>query len=180
MTEHAAPPAALIPFTSLFDDKGCKARYGVAYVRSICSQAGVMMSETDPDEDAIAIDCTLNLGVGTVSLQVKCTSQFTLRGRTASWPLKDHWQQSWTQSKLPVYFVLVVVDEQDRAAWLDHRSDGTFHRAAAYWMRVNTGTAVDRISIDKNQRLTTETFHTWNTDLLACFMSPSIPIQHAG
>ena len=80
--------------------------------------------------------------------------------------MKDHWQESWTRSKLPVYFVLVVVDEQDRAAWLDHRSDGTFHRAAAYWTRVDTGTEADRISIDKTQRLTTETFHTWNTDLL--------------
>ena len=67
MTEQAAPPVVLTPFISLFSDTGCKARYGVAYLRSICSQAGVMMTETDPDEDAIAIDCTLNLGVGSVS-----------------------------------------------------------------------------------------------------------------
>ena len=139
-----------------------------------------MMTETDPDEDAIAIDCTLNLGVGSVFVQVKCTSQFTLRGRTASWPMKEHWQESWTRSMLPVYLLLVVVDEKDRTAWLDHRSDGTFHRAAAYWTRVDNVTDADRISIDKSQRLTTETFHAWHTDFLACFTSANIPIQHAG
>ena len=42
MTEQAAPPAVLVPFTSLFSDTVCKARYGVAYLRSICSQAGIM------------------------------------------------------------------------------------------------------------------------------------------
>jgi hypothetical protein len=152
----------------------------VAYLRSICSQAGVMMSETEPDADVIAIDCTLNLGVGTVTVQVKCTSQFKLRGRSASWPMKEHWQESWTRSRLPVYFLLVVVDVQDRAAWLDHRSDDTFHRAAGYWARVDNATDPDRIFIDKNQRLTTETFHTWNTDLLACFTATSVPIQNAG
>ena len=124
MTDQAAPPVVLSPFISLFDDKVSKARYGVAYLRSICSQAGVMMSETDPDEDAIAIDCTLNLGVGTVSVQVKCTSQFKLERPLGFMADEGTLAGVWTRSMLPVYFLLVVVDVQDRAAWLDHRSDG--------------------------------------------------------
>jgi len=33
-----------------------KARYGVAYVRSICAQAGVNLQEMSRDEDVLAVD----------------------------------------------------------------------------------------------------------------------------
>lgn len=51
-----------------------KARYGVAYLRSVCAQAGVGLSETSADEDVLAIDCDVKFAEGVVGVQVKCTS----------------------------------------------------------------------------------------------------------
>jgi hypothetical protein len=38
------------------DTNRAKSRFGVAYVRAVCSQAGVGFQETSPDEDVLAVD----------------------------------------------------------------------------------------------------------------------------
>lgn len=163
------------PYRGSLSDNACKARYGVAYLRALCSQAGLPLSETSPDEDAQAIDCMILFRRGIVFVQVKCTSQFTLGGKTASWPMDLHWQQSWEALQHPVYFVMVIVEDGDPAAWLRHPADGTFHHAAAYWTRVDINTPTTSVRIDKNQRLTTDTFHRWSLDLSACFAPMTVP-----
>jgi hypothetical protein len=108
------------PYRGSLTDNACKARYGVTYLRSICSQAGMPLSEISPDEDAQAIDCMILLRTGAVMVQVKCTSQFSLKGRSASWPMELHWQQSWEKMQIPVYFVMVILDNGDPEEWLQH------------------------------------------------------------
>lgn len=176
---HSVPdvdvPAQRTTFRGSLTDNGCKARYGVAYLRALCSQAGLLMSEISPDEDAQAIDCMIIFRTGIVTVQVKCTSQFKLKGRTASWPMELHWQEAWEQQQLPVYFVMVIVEETDPQTWLRHADDGTFHRAAAYWTRVDVNTPAHAIRVDKTQRLTADTFHRWSLDLSACFAPLAVP-----
>ena len=50
---------------------GRKARYGAAYLRAVCAQAGVLMSEGSMDEDVLAFDCTVGFPDGDVRVQVK-------------------------------------------------------------------------------------------------------------
>ncbi|MFG1885466.1 DUF4365 domain-containing protein [Micromonospora sp. NPDC049102] len=147
-----------------------KARYGVTYVAAICSQAGVGFKEWPPDEDFLAIDADVRLRRGSVSVQVKCTSRFKIRGYSASWPAEVSWRRAWSECYNPVYFVLVIVDLPDPAGWLIHTDDGTHHRAAAFWARVDNMSDVGDIKIPKDQRLTTETLSQWAADLRDCYI----------
>lgn len=153
---------------STLSPNGQRARYGVSYVRNICAQAGVGLTETSPDEDVLATDCTVEFKEGPVRVQVKCTSRLTLEGKTKSYALKPEWLRRWDESLVPVYFVIVVVPKQV-PAWLSHRDDGTFHKTAAFWQRVSHSSNARSISIPKTQRLTVETIPTWHTDLRAAF-----------
>ena len=85
-----APSRPFPPFKPVLGDNAREARYGVSYVRALCSQAGVSLTETSPDEDAVAIDATLLLKPAFACVQVKCTSQFKIRGRSASWEMELH------------------------------------------------------------------------------------------
>jgi hypothetical protein len=155
---------------------GRKARYGVAYVRSICAQAGVNLLEMSPDEDVLAVDCDIKFAEGNVSAQVKCTSRLTIRGRSASWPVEPEWVSKWQGSLLPVYFVLVIVPT-DVAEWIKHDpAEGTFHRTAAYWRRILRDERIgSRITIPKSQRFQASTLGLWYSDLLESFNPRSKP-----
>jgi hypothetical protein len=146
-----------------------KARYGVSYVRAICSQAGVGFKEWDPDEDFLAIDADVRFRRGSVSVQVKCTSRFKIRGHSATWPAEVSWRNAWTDCYNPVYFVLVIIDLPDPGGWLIHTDDGTLHRAAAFWVRVDNLSESSDIKIPKHQRLTTTTLIQWAADLDRCY-----------
>jgi hypothetical protein len=148
-------------------DNARKARYGLSYVHAICSQVGVGMIETAPDEDVLAIDCFVNYAAGDVRVQVKCTSSWTITGASLTFPLEERWVQKWNRSHVPVYLVVVIVPS-DPDLWLRHDEDGTFHGAAAFWVRVpkNPG---DSIEVPKDQRLTRETLVAWNNDLLSMY-----------
>ncbi|MEV8639296.1 DUF4365 domain-containing protein [Streptosporangium sp. NPDC051023] len=155
---------------STLSPSGSKARFGLAYMRAICSQAGVGLNETSPDEDALAVDCDVCFSIAPVRVQVKCTSQFELHGKSASWPIEIAWREKWNKSKIPVYLVLVILSYDERKQWLEHPKNGTFHNAAAFWVRVNNLPAGEtRLDIPKNQRLTAETLQVWESDLEACF-----------
>lgn len=155
---------------STLTPNGCKARFGAAYVRAICSHAGVGFTETSIDEDVLAVDGKVELAEADVRVQIKCTGQFRIAGgSTASWQAEDSWWQKWQNSKTPVYFVLVLVDPDDQLQWLEHRDDGTLHRAAAFWVRVDTMPADVSVTVPKSQRLSASTLTEWSSDLLACF-----------
>src|ERR1700754_1000947 len=118
------------------DANRAKARFGVSYVRAVCSQAGVGFQETSPDEDVLAVDGNVDFEIAPARVQVKCTGQFRLKGgSTATWPIDESWRQRWKRSGVPVYFVLVIVDPDDQVSWLHHHDEATLHRAAAFWVR---------------------------------------------
>lgn len=159
-------------WTTLTPD-GRKARYGVAYVRSICAQAGVSLQEMSPDEDVLAVDCDITFRAGAhVSVQVKCTSGFKISGRSISWPVKTEWVKKWQERWLPVYFVTVIVPI-DAAEWIKHDpAEGTFHHTAAFWRRIRRDEHIGtRISIPKSQRLQSSTLALWHSDFLETFNS---------
>ncbi|MFD6731028.1 DUF4365 domain-containing protein [Micromonospora aurantiaca] len=145
---------------------GCKARFGVAYLRAVFSQAGVGFTETSIDEDVLAIDGMVEFEVSVARIQVKCTGKFRINsGETATWPAEQHWWDRWHKSKIPVYFVLVVVDPDHQPGWLDHRPDGTLHRAAAFWVRVDKMSQAAGIKVPKSQRLTADTLRSWAAEV---------------
>lgn len=152
---------------------GRKARYGVTYIRSICAQAGVGFHENSPDEDVLAVDCDIKFPIGIVSAQVKCTSQLTIQGNTASWPVKKEWVDKWQQNCLPVYFVIVMVPAS-ASDWIEHDpAKGTFQRTAAFWRRIRSDERIGaRIAIPKDQRFQASTLGLWYSDFLATFGPP--------
>lgn len=149
---------------------GSKARFGVAFLRAICSQAGVGFTETSIDEDVLAIDGMVEFEASIARIQVKCTGKFRINGGdSATWPAEQHWWNRWHKSKIPVYFVLVVMDPDNQPEWLDHRPDGTLHRAAAFWVRVDQMSEASGIKVPKSQRLTADTLRHWASDVDACW-----------
>ncbi|MEV6527842.1 DUF4365 domain-containing protein [Longispora sp. NPDC051575] len=157
-----------------------KSRFGVAYLRSVCSQAGIGFDETSPDEDVLAVDGHLSFELCPVRVQVKCTGQFRINGGpTATWQTEPAWHRKWTRSGTPVYFVLVIVDPDDQKLWLDHSDQGTLQRAAAFWARVDTLPASSAITLSKQRRLTAATLLEWATDLEEAFSKPAMGTTHA-
>lgn len=149
---------------------GSKARFGVAYVRAVCSQAGVGFSETSPDEDVLAVDGQVDFAISPARVQIKCTGRFRIPGRkTASWQAEESWLGKWRRSMIPVYFVLVVVDPDDQLEWLHHQDNGTLHRAAAFWVRVDRLPDRSRITVPRDQRLTADTLPLWAAEVAECF-----------
>jgi Domain of unknown function (DUF4365) len=155
------------PYATL-DTNGRKARYGISYVRSICCQAGVTMTETEPDSDVLAVDCSVMFREADVRVQVKCTSQWTIDGKSLTYPVEEGWIRKWDECKVPVYFAAVIVPS-DPDTWLRHDKDGTFHSTAAFWVRLVPGTVSTSIAVPKDQRLTLDTIKIWHSDLLALF-----------
>ncbi|WP_226961289.1 MULTISPECIES: DUF4365 domain-containing protein [Streptomyces] len=154
---------------STLDASAAKGRYGVAYVRSIFSQAAVGFNETSPDEDAIAVDGSLEFAIAAARVQVKCSSQFKIAGKSATWNSELHWRESWATSRVPVYFILVILEHNDASNWIQHHATGTDHKAAAFWVRVNEVTPSDKIVVPKTQRLTVETLTQWEKEVNSCF-----------
>jgi len=149
---------------------GAKARFGIAYLRAVCSQAGVGFDETSIDEDVLAIDGKIEFEAAAARVQVKCTGQFRIDGGdTATWPAESGWWAKWHKSKIPVYFVILIVDPDEQVRWLDHRQDGTMHHAAAFWVRVDQMSVGSGITVPKGQRLTADTLREWAADVDACF-----------
>ncbi|GAA0534848.1 hypothetical protein GCM10010172_14920 [Paractinoplanes ferrugineus] len=116
----AIPSQPSQPDIATLGANGSKARFGVAYLRSICSQAGVGFTETSIDEDVLAIDGKVEFGVADARVQVKCTGRFRINGGgTATWPADDSWWKKWHACKVPVYFVLLVLDPDEQEQWLN-------------------------------------------------------------
>jgi hypothetical protein len=145
---------------------GRKARYGLAYVRSICSQAGVPLLETEPDEDVLAVDCSIRFPQGDVRVQVKCTSRWMIAGRSLTFPVEQEWVRKWDENFFPVYFVVVIVPKLAAKQWLRHDHNGTFHHTAAFWARLPHGEVGSSVLVPKDQRLMVSTISSWHQDLL--------------
>lgn len=126
------------------------------------------MSENSPDEDVSAVDCGVEFAELSVRVQVKCTSGLTIGGKTKSVPIEETWLEKWRESLVPVYLIVVIVPK-DVSDWLNHMDDGTMHRTAAFWGRVDREVTLPSVKIPKSQRLTADTLSLWHKDLLAEF-----------
>lgn len=161
-------------YVPLLLDNGAKARFGAAYVRAVCSQAGAGFKETSLDEDVAAVDGDIQFRQASAYVQIKCTSQYPLSRPRISWSVKPEWRSKWDEFWVPVYFILVVLDTPLAANWLEHSSNGTMFRAAAYWTRVNGSASSVPVVFESNKRLTIETIKNWNLDLRQCFTAGAI------
>jgi hypothetical protein len=154
--------------TATLSATAAKGRFGVAYMRAVCSQAGVNFAETSPDEDVLAVDGTVGFAEGDVRVQVKCTGQFRIKGgSTASWEAKPEWREKWNRCLVPVYFVIVMLDPDEQVTWLHHHDTGTQLTAAAFWTRVNQTSEPGSVTVPKSQRLQAETLTLWRGDLVS-------------
>jgi hypothetical protein len=71
---------------------GLNARFGAAYLRAICSHAGVGFTETTIDEDVLAVDATVDFAISPARVQIKCSIRFKIKkGKTASWQAEESW-----------------------------------------------------------------------------------------
>ncbi|MFJ6677463.1 DUF4365 domain-containing protein [Actinosynnema sp. NPDC091369] len=157
---------------AILDANRAKSRFGIAYVRAVCSQAGAGFQEGSPDEDVLAIDGSIEFEMAPARVQVKCTGQFRIKGgSTATWPIEESWLRHWKRSGVPVYFILVIVDPDDQVSWLQHQDDATLHRAAAFWTRVDTLADGQNIVVPKSQRLTADTLQLWAEEVEASFVA---------
>lgn len=75
----------------------------------------------------------------------------------------------WNKCKIPVYFILVILEHHDRFNWVEHHSAGTDQQAAAFWVRVDSIGPTENVVIPKNQRLTIETLNQWAEEVEECF-----------
>ncbi|MCC5479060.1 DUF4365 domain-containing protein [Streptomyces barringtoniae] len=157
------------PSIATLSPNGAKGRFGVAYVRSIVSQAGVGFTETSPDEDVLAVDGSVDFAIAPARIQIKCSSRFSIAGTTATWHSEFHWRERWSACALPVYFILVILDFDDRVDWIDHQLSGTHQKAAAFWVRVNRLGSDQKIHIPKSQRLTVDSLQVWAREVEECF-----------
>lgn len=172
---HGGEGATRLHTIATLDPNTAKGRFGVAYVKSIFSQAAVGFNETAPDEDAIAVDGSLEFAIAAARVQIKCSAQFKISGKSATWDSELHWRESWSTSAVPVYFVLVILDYKDPVDWVQHHDAGTNQRAAAFWVRANgTGAPTDKIVVPKTQRLTAATLELWEREVKSCFI-PTMP-----
>jgi hypothetical protein len=147
-----------------FTDNGRKARYAAAYFRAICAQAGVPFSEGDLDEDVIAVDGSVHFSRASSRVQLKCTSQFKMTGKSLTMQLEPSWVAAWARMSVPVYFVVVVVPAVI-PDWISHPATATHHKTGAFWVRFDATKHKDKITVPKAQRLTLETLHQWKSDL---------------
>lgn len=168
------------PPISTLGPNGAKARFGAAYLHAVCSQAGVGLDEVTIDEDVLAIDAKIAFAIGDARVQIKCSGQFRINGgETASWPAEPGWWNKWHRSKVPVYFIIVMVDPDDQTQWLQHSDHGTFSGTAAFWVRVDRLPETSSITVPKEQRLTADTLLLWRDELDACFISQDIGEAYA-
>ncbi len=143
---------------------GRKARFGASYVRLICNAAGYTFNETNVDEDVMAIDAEIPFKQASARVQIKCTGQFKINGLSATWPVESGWLEKWADSGVPVYFVLVKINDALEVGFED---SSTVLHAAAFWRRVDGLSEVAGIKLLRSQRLTVATVHEWADEVAA-------------
>jgi hypothetical protein len=143
-----------------FTDNGRRARYGAAYVRALCAQAGAGFNETSVDEDVMAVDASVDFARMPVRVQIKCTSQFKVSGNKLTLSLEPGWVTNWSDSDTPVFVVVVKVPSLV-PDWLTFNSAFTRHNTVAYGRRFIAATDLTSMSFDANHRLTAESIYDW-------------------
>lgn len=146
-------------------DNACKARFGVVYLRALCAQAAFPISETDPDEDVQAVDCTVHTPALPLRVQVKCTARDFNGSGELTFPVLDHWRAAWSENLHTLYFVVVRLNTL-QPSWLLHQAPTTLQNAAAYWVAVNPRQIPATIRVPRTNELTALTLEHWQAQAL--------------
>lgn len=145
-----------------------KGRLGVTYVRTVLAQAALPNEETTGGEDHLAVDLNVQFPAAPVRVQVKCGTRKPNKSGSITVPVEPGWRDRWCAMKIPVYLVYVRLERGQPGAWLEHPSLSTTVHVRAHWVRVN-GLSAASARVPVGNRLTLETFGTWNQQLEACF-----------
>lgn len=143
-----------------FTDNGRRARYGAAFLRTLCAHAGASFSETSVDEDIMAIDGTVDFARMPIRVQIKCTSKFSVRGTKFTLPLEPTWVKKWAASQTPV-FVVVVKVPGDISRWLDYDPSFTRHNTVAFGRRFDAMNDGRSMTFSSADRITGESIYEW-------------------
>lgn len=143
-----------------------QARYGVAYLRAVCAQAGVKLVETSPDEDVSGVDCLLSFPQFDTRVQVKCTARrLGSTTGTLSYHIGEKTFRKWARNQSRTYIVVVIVPENSDA-WADFDvDDETPAHCAAYWAEVDRDRTAEpwTVQVERGRRLTPETLASWHS-----------------
>lgn len=148
------------PAHQRFTDNVRRARYGAAYVRALCAQAGAGFTETSIDEDVMAVDGIVDFIRMPVRVQIKCTSQFVVSGIKLTLPLEPGWVARWAGSTTPVFVVVVKVPTLV-PEWLTFDTSFTRHNTVAYGRRFMAAADSTSMLFDAAHRLTSESIYDW-------------------
>lgn len=143
-----------------FDDNGRKARYGVAYLQSLCAHAGVDFKEGSLDSDNLAVDATIEYPRMPVRVQIKCTSKYKVGNGNMTLELKPEWVAKWAESDTTV-FVVVVKVPADIPSWLEHDPSFTRHCTVAFGQRFNASIHTKSMKFTASDKITSETVYDW-------------------
>jgi hypothetical protein len=141
-------------------DNGRRARYGAAYLRALCAQAGAGFTETSIDEDVMAVDATIDFARMPVRVQIKCTSKFKVSGSKLTLPLAPSWVANWVMSDTPVFVVVVKVPPLV-PDWLAFDTAFTRHNTTAYGRRFDAAADSTAMAFDATHRVTSHSIYEW-------------------
>ncbi len=154
------------------DLNGRKGRYGVAVLDTLVTAAGYDMTEPRPGADMLAYDSTVSFPEGDVRVQIKTTHKYSLGGSNSrlTYSATDHWIESWSQTLMPVYFVVIVVPKGDSSGWHEHVDAGTMLRSTGgFWNRIRAADFADgnrSVAALRSQRLGVDSVEQWRRELL--------------
>ena len=145
-----------------------KGRLGATYVRTVLAQAALPNEETTGGEDHLAVDLNVQFPAAAVRVQVKCGTRKPNKSGSITVPIEPAWRVRWCASKVPVYVVYVLLEKGKPFDWLEHPTVSTTVHARAHWVRVN-GVSAASVSVPLSNRLSLDTFATWNQQVEECF-----------
>lgn len=145
-----------------------KELFSVAYLRALCSQAGVNNGDYEVDDDSVDVTLTKKgrHGAGRVyspklDVQLKCTSQTlpeTVVDFTFRLGSKNYNELRVTDSSAPRVLIVLRVPE-DPLNWVVNGADDILLRNSAYWFSLRgldpIATDATNLIIPKVNRLTT-------------------------
>lgn len=166
MSPRLAAPSQAPAYVPNTDRTG---RLGVAYVRTICSQAGIGCDETTGGEDHLATDLTLQFAMSPVRVQVKSGGLKPLKDGTLSLAVSDKWARKWRDARVPTYLIYVRLGHPDHNSLLRHNIQSTTALLHGYWMRVNN-ISPGQLYIPVANRFTLDTLTVWARDIEAAFV----------
>jgi hypothetical protein len=147
-----------------FDPTTAIGRFGVAYVRKVCAHAHVGFSESDPDEDVLAIDADIKYRAASTRVQIKTTTKYSLTdgAEVLSLALEPAWVLKWRENINPAYLILVLVSK-GVDSWVAYNGDHTLTNAFALWARIdNIAADADHLAIKRSDRFTVGTVGAWH------------------